>query len=75
MSGDEFIVSASVEGHSVNLFRNGRHCVTFANGLTQENAEREARNLAALWRRISSDETSKVAQAIWVKHKKGPEEG
>ncbi len=55
MSGDKFVVSASLQGHSVNLYRKGRHCVTFANGLSKENAEREARNLAALWRKISSD--------------------
>ncbi len=69
MSGDQFVVSASVEGHSVSLYRKGQHCVTFANGLTQENAEREARNLAALWRKISS-ETPKAAQARWGKHKR-----
>ncbi len=61
MLGDEFVVKASLGGHSVNLYRKGQHCVTFANGLTQENAEREARNLAALWRKISA-ETPKTSQ-------------
>ncbi len=72
MLGDEFIVTASVVGHNVNLYRNGQHCVTFANGLTRENAEREARNLAALWRKIAS-ESPKAAQAGWRKRKTVPE--
>ncbi len=74
MSGDEFVVSTSVGGHSVNLYRKGQHCVTFANGLTRENAEREARNLAALWRKISPG-TSKTAHAGSVKHKIGRQAG
>jgi hypothetical protein len=54
MSNDEFIVRKSVNGYSVELFRNGQRCVSFLDGLTQENAEREARNLAALWDKISA---------------------
>jgi hypothetical protein len=53
MSDDEFIVRKSLKGYSVELFRNGQHCVSFLDGVTQENAEREARNLAALWNKIS----------------------
>ncbi len=54
MSDDKFVVRRSLKGYSIDLFRNGQHCVTFVDGLTEQNAEREARNLAALWARIST---------------------
>jgi len=58
MSHDEFIVRRSLKGYSIELFRNGQHYVTFVDGLTEENAAREAWNLAALWGKISAGRKS-----------------
>ncbi len=54
MSHDEFVVQKSPKGYSVELFRNGQHCATFLDGVSRDNAEREARKLAALWKKISA---------------------
>jgi hypothetical protein len=50
---NEFRVRESARGYRVELCRDGKPCVTFMDGLTQESAEREARSLMALWARIS----------------------
>jgi hypothetical protein len=53
MSHDEFVVQKSLKGYSIELFRDGQHCATFIEGVSRDNAEREARKLAALWKKIS----------------------
>lgn len=53
MSHDEFVVQKSLKGYSIELFRDGQHCATFIDGVSRDNAEREARKLAALWKKIS----------------------
>ena len=50
----EFRVRESVRGYRVELCRDGEPYVTFIDGLTRGDAEREARSLTVLWARISA---------------------
>ena len=50
----EFRVRESARGYRVELCRDGEPYVTFIDGVTRGNAEREARSLTALWARISA---------------------
>jgi len=50
----EFRVRESARGYRIELCRDGEPYVTFIDGLTSGNAEREARSLTALWARIST---------------------
>ena len=50
----EFRVRESASGYRIELCRDGEPYVTFIDGLTRGNAEREVRSLTALWARIST---------------------
>jgi len=50
---NEFRVRQSSRGYRVELCRDGEPYVTFLDGLSWQNAEREARSLTALWVKIA----------------------
>ena len=50
---NEFRIRQSSKGYRVELCRDGQPYVTFLDGLSQKNAEREARSLTALWAKIA----------------------
>jgi len=50
---NEFRIRQSSKGYRVELCRDGQPYVTFLDGLSEQNAEREARSLTALWAKIA----------------------
>jgi len=55
---NEFRIRQSSKGYRVELYRDGQPYVTFLDGLSQQNAEREARSLTALWAKIAAPRCS-----------------
>lgn len=58
MCQTEFRVVQISNGYGVELLRNGEPYVMFLQGVTRQAAERSARDLTALWRRISASQVS-----------------
>lgn len=54
MSENTFRIRETSTGYDVEFYRDGAPYVTFLKGLSEQRAEREARNLNALWLRIGS---------------------